>query len=372
MIFEPFYLKLLRLQTDNNFRNLKFRSLCMKKYIRIELDAVVFTTIAAVVFMFAASSLALAQADYKVGDKVEVKDGDRWYKAVIIGTRDGEYRIHYDGYDPVMDAWALPRDIRRIGGPDPSTINKATKYKPGDRVECDKASIGIWEKGTVVPFLPDDTNKNSGNFYRVRLDSFNKGGLYKAGHECNTVNIRPINEAPIRASGKYKVGDQIEAQNSNNTWLPAKVIAVEGAFYKVRFDSRDSRHDESVSDDRIRSFGTISKGAEARTKQNPLAPKMAGAFPSLPGTAWKIDFGRGVTGTVFQFCRNRTWEIIPQRAGTIGAVGRSYTVSGSTLTTVNADDGMVEKWKMTWNGGVLELFDGKTTLRLHYTGENKC
>ena len=59
-------------------------------------------------------------------------------------------------------------------------------------------------------------------------------------------------------------------------------------------------------------------------------------------------------------------------AGTIEAVGRSYTVSGGTLTTVNADDGKVEKWKMTWKGGVLELFDGKTTLRLHYNGQNQC
>lgn len=103
-----------------------------------------------------------------------------------------------------------------------------------------------------------------------------------------------------------------------------------------------------------------------------VTPNMAGAFPSLPGTTWKIDFGRGVTGTVFKFCKNRRWEIVPQRAGTIGAVGKSHTVSGSTLTTVNADDGMVEKWQMAWKGGVLDLFDGKTTLRLHYTGENQC
>lgn len=345
----------------------------MKRYIRTEPSAVVFTTIAALVFMFAASSTTFAQGDFKVGDKVEVVDGGKWYKAAIIEAKDGTFKIHYDDYSSTFDVWVVPTRIRRIGWPDPSTINKATKYKPGDRVECDKASICIWEKGTVVPFLPNDTNKNSGNFYRVRLDAKVYSNLYAAGHDCLTENIRPINEGPMKASGKYKVGDHIAAKNANLSWLRARVIAVEGAFYKVRFDDRDSRHDESVSDDRIRPFGTSSKEAGAQTKQNdPLAPKMVGAFPSLPGTAWKIDFGRGVTGTVFQFCRNRTWEIIPQRAGTIGAVGRSYTVSGSTLTTVNADDGMVEKWKMTWSGGVLELFDGKTTLRLHYNGENKC
>ncbi|CAN5571572.1 hypothetical protein BH10ACI3_BH10ACI3_08570 [soil metagenome] len=333
-----------------------------------------FAVIAAVVFIIAASSLALAQDDFKVGDKIEAVDGGTWYKAQIIDAKDGQFKIHYEQYsDSTFDVWKSPNSLRRIGAPDPATINKATKYKPGDRVECDKASIGFWEKGTVVPFLPSDTTKNLGNFYRVRLDSFEKGGLYKAGHECNTVNIRPINEAPIKASGKYKVGDQIEAQNANFTWLPGKIIAVEGAFYKVHFDNHDSRHDESVSDDRIRPLGTTEKEAEAKTKQGePLTPKMAGAFPSLPGTAWKIDFGRGVTGTVFQFCKNRRWEIVPQRAGSIGAVGRSFAVAGSTLTTVNADDGKVEKWKMTWKGGVLELFDGKTTLKLHYNGQNNC
>lgn len=58
--------------------------------------------------------------------------------------------------------------------PAKNPVNNATKYKPGDRVECDKAQMGIWEKETVMAFLPDDTNKDSGTFYRVRLDSFIK------------------------------------------------------------------------------------------------------------------------------------------------------------------------------------------------------
>lgn len=104
-----------------------------------------------------------------------------------------------------------------------------------------------------------------------------------------------------------------------------------------------------------------------------LKPKMAGALPSLTGTAWKMDFGRGVTGTAFLFCKKSgRWEIVPARAGSIGAVGKSYSVYGKTLTTVNADDGMVEKWQMNWTGEVLELFDGKATQRLHYHGETQC
>ena len=118
--------------------------------------------------------------------------------------------------------------------------------------------------------------------------------------------------------------------------------------------------------------GLLFAGQMDATAQG-LKPKMAGALPLLSGTAWKIDFGKGVTGTAFLFCKKSgRWEIVPARARSIGAVGKSYGVSGNTLTTVNADDGMVEKWKMNWKAEVLELFDGKATLRLHYHGEAQC
>src|SRR4028118_301972 len=71
---------------------------------------------------------------------------------------------------------------------------------------------------------------------------------------------------------------------------------------------------------------TGNQSAHSDTKK--LVPTMAGALPSLPGTAWKIDFGKGVTGTVFLFCKSGRWEIVPSRAGSIGAVGKSYKVSG--------------------------------------------
>jgi len=109
--------------------------------------------------------------------------------------------------------------------------------------------------------------------------------------------------------------------------------------------------------------------AFAQAGPNQPVDRLAQNTPhSLPGTAWKIDFGRGVTGTIFRFPRNGRWEIVPNRPGSIGAVGKSYTVSGSTLTTVNADDGMVQKWTMTWQGDILELNDGKTSMMLHYNG----
>lgn len=243
--------------------------------------------------------------------------------------------------------------------------NKAGKFKPGDRVECDKAQIGVWEKGTVMNYLPNDTDR--GSYIRVRLDGYK---FFKEGHQCMLNFVRPLGEASLKTSGKYKVGDRVEAQNSNGSWLPASITAVEGAFYKVRFDNRDSRYDEKIDDARIRPLGT-SENKENTTKNT--TPKTGGVPRSLSGTAWKIDFGRGLTGSLYRFCPGGSgWEIVPDRAGSIGAVGSSYKVSGNTLTTVNRDDGMVQKWKMSWEGDVLVLNDGKVTLKLHYNGETKC
>jgi hypothetical protein len=239
------------------------------------------------------------------------------------------------------------------------------RFKPGDRVECDKAQIGVWEKGTVVNYLPADTDR--GSYMRVRLDGY---PFHKEGHQCMMSFIRSLGQAAMKASGKYKVGDAVEAQNSNGSWLPAHIVAVEGAFYKVHFDDRDERFDEKIDDVRIRAIGS----ASAPEATQPPAKKLGTVPKTLPGTAWKIDFGRGETGTLFRFCPRPGdgWEIVPQRAGSTGAVGRSYSLSGSTLTMANRDDGMVQRWKMSWEGDVLVLNDGKVTLRLHYNGETQC
>lgn len=101
-------------------------------------------------------------------------------------------------------------------------------------------------------------------------------------------------------------------------------------------------------------------------------PPMAGAFPSLPGTAWKIESPGSIGVMVFRFCKKTTdWQVVPSQPGHFGPSGPSFIVSGGTLTTT-ASDGKVEKYKMTWKDGVLELNDGKAILRLRYNGEVSC
>lgn len=86
------------------------------------------------------------------------------------------------------------------------------KYKPGDRVECDKASIDYWEKGTIMPFVKGDAT--NGERYRVRIDSHARGGMYLEGLLCKVENIRPIpgaafkNDATAIPVGRATVDDE--------------------------------------------------------------------------------------------------------------------------------------------------------------------
>ena len=59
-------------------------------------------------------------------------------------------------------------------------------------------------------------------------------------------------------------------------------------------------------------------------------------------------------------------------SGSIGAVGRSYRVAGSTLTTVNRDDGRVQDWRMSGSDGVIEIREPRQSLKLHYNGTTQC
>jgi hypothetical protein len=79
----------------------------MKKQTKSNLQNTFFTAIAAIAFLFAASSFAMAQA----------------------------------------------------------------KYKVGDRVECDYYGSGKYEKGTILPFSKTDEPDAANYFYRVKLDS---------------------------------------------------------------------------------------------------------------------------------------------------------------------------------------------------------
>lgn len=210
------------------------------------------------------------------------------------------------------------------------------RFQPGDRVECDWLQNGSYEKGVVVPFERNDLDR-SGRWYRVKLD---KDTIPNSTVECMANRLRQPSEAP-----RPRPSSTAAPKGPTSPPLPGGPnITFPGGGAEV-----------------------AKREAERRSPPNSGGP----APRVLPGTAWKIDFGRGLTGALFLFCRTGTWHNV-LAGGRIGAVGRSYSVSGTTLTTVNRDDGMTQRWRMTWQGDVLTLFDGKETLKLHYNGETQC
>jgi hypothetical protein len=59
-----------------------------------------------------ASNIAPAAA-YRAGEKVQVEWKGTWYAATILQVKDGQYRIHYEGWASSWDEWVAPGRIRR-------------------------------------------------------------------------------------------------------------------------------------------------------------------------------------------------------------------------------------------------------------------
>src|SRR5688572_20605715 len=76
-----------------------------------------FAVIATMVFMLALSSLGVAQANYKIGDSIEVISqgpNGNWFKAEVLEAKEGSYRIGYPGYGRSWDEWVKTDRMRHI------------------------------------------------------------------------------------------------------------------------------------------------------------------------------------------------------------------------------------------------------------------
>jgi hypothetical protein len=167
----------------------------MTKQINIRWHSSLLATIAVVLMFGANFPLAAQNANFKVGDKIEVEWKRSWYKAEILEVKDGKFKIHYDGFDNSWDEWVKPERMRFLGqtkNTEPTIANDAgknqtdAKYNSGDRVECQPTpKIGAYRKGTVVSMMEDGR-------YRVRIDD---EPLYPEGIICEQEYMRPTGEA---------------------------------------------------------------------------------------------------------------------------------------------------------------------------------
>ena len=165
-----------------------------------------------------------------------------------------------------------------------------------------------------------------------------------------------------------KVGDVVTAKDNYNLWLPATILEVGAGRYKVHYNDYSSKWDAWVDVSWIRSGSRkaiIPTTTTTTTSTN--TPTMTGGLPNIPGTAWKIImYNDSRPVSVYLFCPNGKYEIVPSSAGSFVFMG-TYKVQGSRLIT-RAEDGAVTTYTLSWKNGFLELNDGKIVLRLKYNG----
>lgn len=81
---------------------------------------------------------ASAPRDPRIGAYVEARSEGVWYRARIVDVRDDAVRVHYGGYDPSLDEWVSPGDVRAYA---------PTSFAVGARVEAEWH--GRWYPATV-------------------------------------------------------------------------------------------------------------------------------------------------------------------------------------------------------------------------------
>jgi hypothetical protein len=86
----------------------------MKKQIKSNWQTIVFATIAAIIFIFAANSPASAQTTYKVGDRVEHLSAGKWVPAEILKVEDDGYYVIRDEETGISGIWKQAKSIRSI------------------------------------------------------------------------------------------------------------------------------------------------------------------------------------------------------------------------------------------------------------------
>lgn len=93
------------------------------------------------------------QSAPRLGERVEAFDQGGWYKAIITGSENNKFKVHYFGYEFNEDAWRNPNQIRVAN---PKTFNAGAKVEAEWR--------GKWYPAKVL--------QNKGGAHLVSYDGF--------------------------------------------------------------------------------------------------------------------------------------------------------------------------------------------------------
>jgi hypothetical protein len=156
--------------------------------------AIAFGVILSAIVMLAAASAANAQTEaFGTGDEVEVLWSGTWYKAKVLETKSGQYKIHYEGWSNSFDEWVRPTRMRRVPG---YSSDARTKWGPRDAYRSgysvgDKVYFSV--SGKSADFQPCVVAENKPEeVMRVKCNAFRDwvAGVYIV-HSEGTLRREP-------------------------------------------------------------------------------------------------------------------------------------------------------------------------------------
>jgi hypothetical protein len=315
-----------------------------EEYFRIGLALIAVT----LVFGLTPLSARAQTTNYKIGDRVEcdtIGDGKFWQKGTIVefqktDTDDGTWfpvKTDNDGVTyycrlarirPFKDASPAQEHNQRAAGNSsaPSTNNAASsggnpirQYKVGDRVECDRLQINVWEPGTVVPFQPTD-RPNAGTI-RVLMDHHARQGTYADGVHCRLEYMRPL------ASGKTAELPKLSVPIGKTTVDAHGTVSADRPILDCPVRQPKSRNGARPDPEVLKKVLRCAKGEKAAGKGLDGAVtvdvtgfELGGAIPWRPSR----DIGDGRLGTV----------VYPAKV--------KYSVRTFNRTTVDVEDDLIK------------------------------
>ena len=130
------------------------------------------------------SSIQAFSQTYKKGDKVEIESSGTWYPGNILELKDGQYKIHYDGWESSWDEWVPASRLKAIAPqtkPAPATeeIKKAEEPK---QVEQKAPEVPAPVKQESKPAASAATSTQSKEIYY----SFAKDGPPVTTYDCQS------------------------------------------------------------------------------------------------------------------------------------------------------------------------------------------
>ena len=197
----------------------------------------------------------------RVGDRVQIEYGGRWWDGELVEAKDGKYKFRYDGYSSTWDEWKTKEQLRWEDGsavvagsaadPNASDVNVAKRDSSTSKAVA-KNDVTKGEDATIEPSdaAPMDRSATA------------------AASAKNAENVNGI-AGNRKAPG---VGDRVQIK-WGSSWWKGEIVERDGKRFRFRYDGYGETSDEWKTIEHLRwEDGTpVIKGGPADPETAKLA-----------------------------------------------------------------------------------------------------